>query len=579
MTKMDGHEGRPSADHAQQCSGVARITSSTESGARERQQAAVAHLGQHALAGAGLQSLLDEGAAAAARELAADYSKVLELLPDRDRLLMRAGVGWKDGYVGSALLEAGKGSQAGYTLLSDEPVVLEDAETEKRFAMPALHLQHHITSGVSVIISGRDHPFGILGAYTANRRVFSEDDIHFLESLANVLATAIERKRAEDEREQLLSEVRQFAEDAQSRAAELQSILNNMLDGVFVSDPQGRITLANHAGIEMMGLRDLPPVGLDIGDLQGLVRMRHLDGKAFNKEEHPLTRALAGETVVPEDAVVSNPDSKRSSYIRMNAAPIRREDETIVGAVAVTRDVTALIELEKLKDQFIAVAAHELKTPVAVMKGFAQALLRTDIDMPAPRRKMLDAINRGSDRIDRIVQDLLDISRFHAGRLDLVMEKIYILDLVAQVADRMSLSATKHQIALARSPRFVVVLGDRDRLEQVVVNLIDNAMKYSPGGGQVEVTVALEGKEAVVNVSDRGVGIPADKQGHIFERFYRAHTGTPFDYGGMGVGLYISKEIVSRHGGRMWFTSREGEGSVFSFSLPVVRGEGADDQL
>ena len=575
---MVGYQGRPGAGDTQQRRRAASTDSPAELGARARQQAAVAHLGEHALSGAGLTALLDEGAAAAARELAADYSKILELLPDGERLLMRAGVGWKDGYVGSAFIEAGTGSQAGYTLLSDEPVVLEDAAAEDRFAMPALHHEHHITSGVSVIISGREHSFGILGVYTSSQRSFSEDDIHFLQSLANVLATAIERKRAEEERELLLAEVRQLAETSQSRAAELQGILNNMLDGVFVSDLKGRITLVNNAGIGMMGLRGEQPVGLGIADLQSVLGMSHLDGRAFGQDERPLTRALAGETVILEDAIIFSPESRRRSFIRTNAVPIRHDDGKIMGAVAVTRDVSALIELEQLKDQFISVAAHELKTPVAVMKGFAQALLRTDDNMPPARRKMLDAINRGSDRIDRVVQDLLDISRFHAGRLDLVMEKIYLPDLVEQVADRESLSATKHQIRLTdASP--VVVLGDRDRLEQVVVNLIDNAMKYSPGGWDVEVGVRLAGKDAVVQVSDRGVGIPREKQGHIFERFYRAHTGTAFDYGGMGVGLYISKEIVGRHGGRIWFESREGEGSVFSFSLPLVRGEGANEQL
>ena len=570
---MEGYHGRLHASDAQQ-PGLESTELASESRARERQQAAVAHLGQHALAGAGLQALLEEGAAAAARELAADYSKVLELLPDGDRLLMRAGVGWKSGFVGNALIEAGKGSQAGYTLLSDEPVVLEDAGTERRFAMPVLHLQHHITSGVSVIIPGTDRPFGIIGAYTSNRRVFSEDDIHFLESLANVLATAIEHKRAEEERERLLAEVRQLADAAQSQAAELQGILNNMLDGVFVSDSHGRITLANLAGIEMMGLRNRQAVGLGIRDLLGLLGMRHVDERPFTLEEQPLARALAGETVTLEDAVVYNPESKRRSFIRMNAAPIRREGGEVVGAVAVTRDVTTLIELEHLKDQFISVAAHELKTPVAVMKGFAQALLRVDEDLPLPRRKMLDAIDRGSDRIDRIVQDLLDISRFHEGKLDLVMEKVNLLDLAEQVVDHMSLSATKHRIAVTRSLP-VVVLGDRERLEQLLANLISNAVKYSPGGGEIDVSVRAEGTDAVVKVLDRGVGIAAEKQRHIFERFYRAHTGTPFDYGGMGVGLYISKEIVGRHGGRIWFESQEGEGSTFSFSLPLWRGESA----
>lgn len=544
--------------------------------ARERQQAAVALLGQRALAGADLQSLLEEGAAAAARELSADYSKILELCAGGDRLLMRAGVGWKSGYVGVALVEAGTGSQAGYTLLSKEPVVLRDAASEHRFAMPALHNEHHVTSGVSVIISGRDRPFGILGAYTSQLRTFSQDDIHFLQSVANVLATAIERKRAEDEREQLLAQMSRLAEASQTRAAELQGILNNMLDGVFVVDLSGRIILANDAGLQMLGLTSAETLGRDALEVQRLLGMRHLSGREFGDEEQPLIRALSGDTLVLEDAMISSPGSGHTGFLRMNASPIRDDNGKIVGAVTVTRDVTTVMEFEQLKDQFISVAAHELKTPIAVMKGFAQALLRTPETMPAPRRKMLDAIDRGSDRIDRIVKDLLDISRFHAGELDLALESISLPEFLRQAVDRASLSAAKKHHVVLDGLVPAVVMGDRDRLEQVVVNLVDNAMKYSPAGGEVLVGVAVEGDEAVVRVSDHGVGIPAGKQGRIFERFYRAHTGTAHDYGGMGVGLYISREIVGRHGGRMWFESREGEGSVFSFSLPLLRGKGAE---
>jgi two-component system, OmpR family, sensor histidine kinase VicK len=544
--------------------------------ARERQQAAVARLGQRALAGASLPDLLDEGAASAARELSADFSKVLELLPGGDYLLMRAGVGWKQGLVGSALVEAGRGSQAGYTLLSEKPVVLADAETEDRFAMPPLHHQHHITSGVSVIISGADHPFGIIGVYTSKPRTFSQDDIHFLESLANVLATAIEQKQAEAEREHLLAEVREFADAAQGRAAELQSVLNTMLDGVIVLDAEGRITLVNNAGTQMLGLQGGQSIGLGIAELSDLLKMCHPDGRTFTLDEQPLYRALAGETVVLEDAIVTNVKSGRSRCIRLNGAPILLDDGRISGAVTVTRDVTSLVELDKMKDQFISVAAHELKTPVAVMKGYAQALLRTGTDMPVAALKMLDAIDRGADRIDRVVKDLLEISRLQLGKVDLVMERIYLPGLVAQVADRLSLSATKHHIVIEEAAP-VAVLGDRYRLEQVVVNLLDNAMKYTPSGGKVSVRVITAGPDAVVEVSDRGVGIPRERQGHIFERFYRAHAGTAYDYGGMGVGLYISKQIVGRHGGKMWFESRVAEGSVFSFSLPIVRGTGGHE--
>jgi signal transduction histidine kinase len=118
----------------------------------------------------------------------------------------------------------------------------------------------------------------------------------------------------------------------------------------------------------------------------------------------------------------------------------------------------------------------------------------------------------------------------------------------------------------------VAVEADREHIEQVLANLIDNALRYSPGGGAVEVTVEGREAEAIVSVTDRGIGIPRERQAWVFQRFYRAHTGTPYDYGGMGIGLHISNEIVRRHGGRMWFESEEGRGSTFHFSLPVAQG-------
>jgi signal transduction histidine kinase len=219
------------------------------------------------------------------------------------------------------------------------------------------------------------------------------------------------------------------------------------------------------------------------------------------------------------------------------------------------------------------VAAHELKTPVAIMKGYAQALLRTSEEVSPRRRKMLEAVDRGANRIDGIVNDLLDVSRLLAGVLDLSSQRIDLREMVEETVDRMALNAPKHRLQVKAQP--VVVEGDRDRLEQVLANLLDNALRYSPEGGDVVVEVTVKGREAVVSVKDEGVGIPEEKQGRIFERFYRAHTKTPYDYGGMGVGLYISREIVKRHGGRMWFESREGVGSTFAFSLLLEGSHGS----
>lgn len=246
-----------------------------------------------------------------------------------------------------------------------------------------------------------------------------------------------------------------------------------------------------------------------------------------------------------------------------------------IGVLSIGLDVTERIlahkqieEMNRMKDQFITVAAHELKTPVTIMKGYAQTLLRSGKEVPPQMRKVLEAIDRGANRIDGIVGDLLDITQLLAGRLDLIKESIDLPAFVEQVIDRVALTVSKHQIRLLKAEP-VVIQGDRERLEQVLVNLCDNAVRYSPAGGNVDLEVTLQDHEVMVSVRDFGIGIPKENQSHIFERFYRAHTGTPYDYGGMGVGLFISGEIVSRHGGRMWFESEEGKGSTFYFSLPV----------
>ncbi|MBI4320680.1 MAG: PAS domain-containing protein [Chloroflexi bacterium] len=355
---------------------------------------------------------------------------------------------------------------------------------------------------------------------------------------------------------------------AQRRAAELQSVLDNMLDGVYACDVEGRVILVNEAGVHLLGFDDFEQTQRALPDFPRILNIRHLDGTPVSPSELPLARALIGEIVVQEDEIVCNQRTHRDMRVRTNAAPIRNDAGEIVGAVEVARDVTELTELDELKDQFIAVAAHELKTPVAVMKGYAQMLLRASEGVPASFPRMFEAIARGADRIDAIVKDLLDVSQLHLGQTELVIDRIDLPEIVEQIVARTALNAPTHRIRLVRADP-VVVHGDRDRLESVLTNLIDNAIRYSPYGGEVDIAVAARQDEVVVSVADHGVGIPRNKQARIFQRFYRAHDGSPYDYGGMGVGLYISRETISRHHGRMWFESEEGAGSTFYFSLPL----------
>ena len=206
---------------------------------RVRQQAGVAQLGERALRGVELLTLMDEATVIVAQTLGVEFCKILELLPDGKALLLKAGVGWKEGMVGKATVGAGTNSQAGYTLLSNEPVIIKDLRTEERFSGPPLLREHGIVSGLSVIIGRRDRPFGVLGAHTAKPRTFTEDDVHFLEAVANVLSQVIENRHS-------LEEIRRSANW-------LERLIDTTQDAVVSIDRRGCIVLFNAAAERVFG--------------------------------------------------------------------------------------------------------------------------------------------------------------------------------------------------------------------------------------------------------------------------------------------------------------------------------------
>ncbi|AKV00242.1 Urea ABC transporter, substrate binding protein UrtA [Labilithrix luteola] len=353
----------------------------------------------------------------------------------------------------------------------------------------------------------------------------------------------------------------------QRKASELQAIVDNMIEAVVVVNRDGDISTVNGSAARLFGVADLLTPAYAPRMWPDVVALRHVDGTRVAPEEMAIHRALAGTPVVNQDEVLRNQETHRDVYVRASAAPMRTNTGEVTGGVLVLRDVTESMELERLKAQFVEVAAHELKTPVAIMKTCAQALLGLGDDvLPAQRNKMLARIDRGAVRIDRIITDLLKVSRLASGQLELSLEPVELSRLVIEAVDGIAPAPQKHRIR-PRTAEPIIVRADRDRIQQVIANLVDNAVRYSPAGGDVEVSVMPADHEAIVSVRDHGVGIPQDKQGLIFNRFYRAHTGTPYDYGGMGIGLYLCREIVQRHGGRIWFESEEARQHVpFQFA-------------
>lgn len=248
---------------------------------------------------------------------------------------------------------------------------------------------------------------------------------------------------------------------------------------------------------------------------------------------------------------------------------------------AAQRHVEELEELDRLKSQFLSMASHELKTPLTSMSGFLQVALRRmkrrlDAGMPDQEEwqreqrsilEQLEVVNRQTSRLARLVNELLDVSRIETGRIEFAFMPVDMAELTQEVVARLQTTTTRHELRVT-SRHGAVVSADRDHIEQVLNNLIGNAIKYSPEGGPISIAVEPDDDEVVLRVQDRGLGIPLEDVEKIFGLFYRSDDRASRDIGGMGLGLYISKEIVHRHGGRIWAESQPGRGSTFYVALP-----------
>jgi len=250
---------------------------------------------------------------------------------------------------------------------------------------------------------------------------------------------------------------------------------------------------------------------------------------------------------------------------------------------ALRRRLLELEEVDRLKTQFLSMASHELRTPLTAVSGFIQVARRRVARAAENERaewrdeamraaETLELAQRQARRLGRLVDELLDVSRLQLGRVELHQRDIDLSASLREVVDRMRLAQTVHTFALDADERPIRILADVDRIDQVFENLLNNAVKYSPSGGEITVRARIEGSDAHVTVTDRGIGIAADELENVFNLFYRSPDPRAGHVGGLGLGLYISREIVTRHGGRMWADS-SGDGSVFHVMLPLASAE------
>ncbi len=384
-----------------------------------------------------------------------------------------------------------------------------------------------------------------------------------------------------------ISERRRLEHLAQAQQTLLQAVLDALPSGVYlVQGEQARLVFANSAATEVWGATWMP--GQTMQDFLSTHQIRVLgsDGHELAYDELATIQALrTGQAVHQFQEMIRQPDGT-ALPILLNAVRLRTEhfhhlelaSEHTGGVLVVMQDITPLKTTERLKDEFIGLAAHELRQPLAALKGFVDMLVvQTQRGRGAPladwQEEALMEIMVATDRQIEFTEALLDVTRIQAGRLVLTVELRNLVDLARKVVQRIQGTTEQHTLRLSARPELLIVPIDALRIEQVLTNLLDNAVKYSPGGGVIEVDIQADQQQnqVIVQVRDHGMGIPADQQPQVFQRFVRADNTQGMM--GAGLGLYLCRELIELHGGRIWFESSEGHGSTFFIALPIIENE------
>ena len=365
------------------------------------------------------------------------------------------------------------------------------------------------------------------------------------------------------------AELAERVRELQESRGRLDAVIDSMQDGLIVYDREGRVLRANAFTRALFGLGPEDLVGRTAQDVANITSEPPLE---FNQPGLVLASSLDEQLA---EAAIFEVEGPRKRFVRRLISPVVGDGSPVSGLVVVYQDITDQKEVEQLKDDFLSITSHELKTPLTSIMGYAQLLSRR---LPPEARKagsddVIEVIENQCRRMKRLVEDLLDVSRIERGTLETAHTVLDLASLVENTVKKLKGTSPIHEFVVSLTEKPLTVWGDDDRLDQVLTNLLSNAVKYSPDGGRVEVRAARNGENAEVAVRDYGIGIPADQQARIFSRFYQAESVVRSRrFGGMGLGLFISKAIIDELGGSINVQSTVGRGSTFRFTLPLYTG-------
>ncbi len=491
-----------------------------------------------------LSSLLELILTSAAEMIGGEVG-LIALREEDDRLRLRAVYGLSADLLGELA-----------PLLAELPQLAERGSAPGGWRLPDIPLRmleaaigRPLRQVVNLPLTIEDDLLGAIYVFRSGGAAFSANDRAVLRSFADQAAIAVRNARLY---QQVTAEKRR-----------LDGIIQNSADGVMILDPQRRVQVINRALCGMIGCPAEEVVGRPCHQVLSL---QNATGFDICAQDEPPQLPQAGTLYVEGDLL--RPGGSRRT-VGVTYSPLYDEEGQLQNIIANVVDITRFREAEEMKSTFVSVISHELKTPVALIKGYAGTLRREDACWDAETlNEGLTVIEEESDRLARLIDNLLDASRIQAGVLKLELGDVRLPELAARVVEGFRLQTDKHQFELDFPADLPLVLADDERLRQVLSNLLGNAIKYSPEGGTIRVGGWTEAEGVVVYVADRGIGIPVVDQQKLFQRFTRVDSSMRRHTHGAGLGLFLSKAIVEAHGGRIWLRSEPDKGTTVFFSLP-----------
>jgi two-component system phosphate regulon sensor histidine kinase PhoR len=422
---------------------------------------------------------------------------------------------------------------------------------------------------------------GILSLFDEHEGAFDTNLLQLTTMIADYAAIALENVRLRERERDLWRE-------GELERRRLELIISSMAEGLLITDAEGTITSFNRSAQHLLTQANFDVKQSTLTSLRALATSTQMHW--LNELAGIIDQALAGKTVINHEIVAGSSDETVPLTLSISAAPLydaHRAQNHPLGMVAVLNDVTSSKHVEKLKDEFVSVVSHELRTPLTAIKGYTQHLARrlekrmrearqfqekTNSPVVEPPEnydlRSLRIVEGQTEHLERLVNDLLDLSRVQWGELHLEHTTFYLADLLAEAVRSMQASAELHTLHLDIQVQDSKITADQVRVGQVVGNILDNAVKFSPHGGQITIKLQEQNDEYLVSIIDQGIGVSPEYFDHIFERFYRVRNDVSRQYSGIGLGLYVTKAIVEAHGGHIWLSNNQGKGSTFYFTLP-----------